>query len=382
MSSALVICAADPASDPRPNRIIRCLAKDFRVTVLARGRVELPDVACELIPPLPSRSPLQRLTNAIRLKRGHYRHMVWTPGLREIASRLRAREFDFIAVHDLRLLPVALAIRGQNRSKVLFDAREYYSRHYEDLWWWRLLYQPMNRALCRRFLPRADRIMTVSHGLAAEYEREFGVRCDVLPGMPSPRALAPGPVDPSCIRIIHHGLASPSRRLEGMIEVMRRLPARFRLDLMLMPSDPRYLAQLERTAATVPGVRILPPVPFAQLVEATNTYDIGLFLVPPVSFNLRFTLPNKFFEFIQARLMVAIGPSPEMARYVREHDLGVVANDFEPATLAKALAALSAEDIARFKRNADCAARILNSNQTDEIIRRVARGEPAASPTA
>ena len=382
MPTALVICAANPASDPRPHRMIRCLARDFRVSVLSRGQVEMPGVTCEQIPPLRPRSLARGVGNALRLKGGHYRHIVWTSGLREIAARHRRRAHEFIVVHDLRLLPVALAIRGRGPGRVLFDAREYYARHYEDLWWWRLLYQPMNRALCRRFMPRADHVVTVSDGLAAEYQREFGVRCHVLPSLPAPRALEPRRVDPGQIRMIHHGLASPSRRLEGMIELMDHLPQVFSLDLMLVPANPGYLAKLQRLATGRRNVRVLPAVPFAQLIEVTNAYDIGLFLVPPVSFNLRFALPNKFFEFVQARLMVAIGPSPDMARYVREHDLGVVSADFRPATLGSALARLSTDDVARYKQQAHRAAAVLNSDHTDAFVRALALERTSTSVRA
>ena len=56
------------------------------------------------------------------MRLGHFQRIVWTPGLRELASRHRHANHDFIAVHDLFLLPVALAIRS--RGRVLFDARE------------------------------------------------------------------------------------------------------------------------------------------------------------------------------------------------------------------------------------------------------------------
>ncbi len=378
MPSALVLCAADPASDPRPNRMIRCLARDFAVSVVSRGALDLPGVTCERIPAAPHRPPLARVANLFRLRTGHYRHLVWVPGLRELAARHRGRH-DFIAVHDLRLLPVALAIRGR-RGRVFFDAREYYARHYEDLLWWRLTYQRFNRDLCRRYLRRADVVATVSPGLATEYRREFGTACEVMPSLPAPLDLVPQPVAPDRVRLVHHGLASPSRRLEGMILMVDHLPERFTLDLILVPADPAYLEKLRRLCATRPRVRLLPPLPFAQLVAATNTYDVGVFLVPPVSFNLRFALPNKFFEFVQARLMIAIGPSVDMARYVREHDLGVVAADFQPASLAAALAPLTAADVARFKANAHRAAAVLNSRQTDAQIRAHALG--AGRPSA
>lgn len=375
MPTALVLCLADPSGNPRPNRMLRCLARDFRVHAIYAGARALPGVECDRLTSAP-RTVSHRLAKNLRLLARRYESLVWTPELRALVAKHRALDHAFITVHELRLLPFALAIRQHGR--VLFDAREYYPRHYEDVWWWRLLHAPFNRALCRDYLPRADHVVTVCRGLADEYERELGVHCSLLPSLPAPVACEPRPVDRDHIRLVHHGLASRSRQLERMIEMMDYLPTRFTLDLLLMSSDERYLAKLRALCATRPRVRLLPPVPFADLIPATNAYDIGVFLLPPANFNLRFALPNKFFEFVQARLMVAVGPSPEMARLVREHDLGVVAEDFAPATLAAALARLSAEDIARFKQQSHRAAAVLNSDQTDAIVRSLAVGKAPA----
>ena len=74
-------------------------------------------------------------------------------------------------------------------------------------------------------------------------------------------------------------------------------------------------------------------------------------------------LPNKFFEFIQARLAIAIVPSPEMARLTREFDCGVVAEDFSSLSLARALTGLTAQGIDWMKRGADRAARMHNAER-------------------
>jgi hypothetical protein len=382
MPTALVLCIADPAGNPRPNRMIRCLARDFQVHVVSSVSAGQTGVEYDQLAP-PPRSARHRLAKILRLVARRYDGLLWTPQLRKLAAKHRALDHAFITVHELRLLPFALAIRRSGR--VLFDAREYYPRHFEDVWWWRLLYQPFNRELCREYLPHADHVVTVCRGLAEEYERELGIHCELLPSYPMPVACEPQPVDPARIRLVHHGLASRSRQIELMIEMVDHLPERFVLDLILMPSDDRYLETLRRMCAPRPRVRILPPLSFAELVPATNAYDVGVFLVPPVNFNLRFALPNKFFEFVQARLLVAVGPSPEMARLVREHDLGVVAADFRPATLAATLAGLSLADIERFKHNAHRAAAVLNSDQTDALVRRIALDPqpriPASTPS-
>ena len=171
------------------------------------------------------------------------------------------------------------------------------------------------------------------------------------------------------IKIIHHGYASPDRVIEGMIETMDYVDSRFHLDLMLVANyNQEYLQQLEQMAKTRKNVRIIPPVPFEEIIPFTSRYDIGIFLCPPTTFNLANCLPNKFFEFIQARLMVAISPNPEMARLVRQYNLGIIAKDFSPQEMAKSLNALTKEQILQYKENANKTAKILNAEKEGEKL--------------
>jgi len=153
-----------------------------------------------------------------------------------------------------------------------------------------------------------------------------------------------------------------------MIEVMRRLDDRFTLDFFLTDNDPDYLNELRTFAARDSRIRFLPPVPMAQICRTLNNYDIGIFLLPPVNFNYANALPNKFFEFIQARLAVAVGPSPEMAKIVNAHGLGVIAESFEPAALASALNALCDADLVRYKLAADIAADSLSDEAGSQLF--------------
>jgi hypothetical protein len=79
-------------------------------------------------------------------------------------------------------------------------------------------------------------------------------------------------------------------------------------------------------------------------------------------------LPNKFFEFVQARLAVAIGPSPEMATLVRRHGFGIVAGSFEPRELAQCIAALAPADLLAMKQRADAASRELNAARVSQVF--------------
>ena len=154
-----------------------------------------------------------------------------------------------------------------------------------------------------------------------------------------------------------------------MIRMLDDLDDRFTLDLILVPSEPAYFDYLRRLARDRPRVRFLDPVPMPEIAARLNHYDLGLYLLEPNSFNNRHALPNKFFEFIQARLAIAIGPSPEMARLVRAHGLGIVADDFDPRSLAASLKGLTTADIDAFKAASHRAAPVLSWDYEREILR-------------
>ena len=103
-----------------------------------------------------------------------------------------------------------------------------------------------------------------------------------------------------------------------------------------------------------------------------NSYDIGLYILPPTNINNKYPLPNKLFEFIQSRLAVAIGPSPEMARIVKKYNLGVVSEEFTSQSLAKTIKSLEIKDLITYKKYTNIAASLLSSkdakNQWRQII--------------
>ena len=91
----------------------------------------------------------------------------------------------------------------------------------------------------------------------------------------------------------------------------------------------------------------------------------------PTNFNGYKALPNKFFEFIQARLAIAIGPSPEMSKLVQQYNLGIIAKDFTPKSMAEELNKLTKQDILKYKENSNKTAKILNAEKEGEKILKI-----------
>ncbi|MCI0750282.1 MAG: hypothetical protein L0Y35_00430 [Flammeovirgaceae bacterium] len=279
--------------------------------------------------------------------------------------------FDLVIANDIETLPLAFEF---GNAKVLFDAHEYAPRHFEDKLIWRFFFQGFNKYLCRQYIPRVNAMTTVGRGLAMEYKRNYGTEPTVITNSSPYYELNAFPVEEGKIKLIHHGIANRSRKLELMLEMMNFLDDRYTLDLMLIlpPNANRktraYIDRLKELSSYNSRIRILPPVKSSEIVKSINKYDMGVFLIPPINFNYANTLPNKLFDFIQARLAIAIGPTPEMAELVRKYSIGVVADDFTPESLANAIRQIDCNRLTELKLNTSQAAKEVNAEKNKKIL--------------
>jgi hypothetical protein len=366
----LILSFSDIVHDARVSRQIDFVKKTYQVTVVAYDGKE--NNGYELIRLKKTRFTLwhKLITSFFLITRLHDKAHSWLYQYQSILENNRG-SFDLIIANDVETLPLAFAIKST--AKIIFDAHEYAPRHFEDRLIWRILFQPLNVHLCKKYIPLVNLMTTVGKGLAVEYEKNFGVKPTIITNANWYHDIQPSTVTEK-IRMIHHGGSTPSRKLELMIEMMNHLDDRFELDLMLIvpPSASSktkgYIDHLKSLAAVDTRIRFLPAIKSSEIVPFINQYDIGVFLLPPVNFNYANTLPNKLFDFIQARLAVAIGPTPEMAEIVNKYDIGVVAEDFTPIKLAAKLNAITYEKLKVYKQQSGIASKELCAENNKKIL--------------
>jgi hypothetical protein len=356
MPSALVISFSDLARDPRVSRQIEWLSAEF--TIVAAGLGPPDRAVAKFIPIAPAHGgSAAKVLRGLRLIARRHERVYWSIH-GSAFSAIASERPDLIVANDLDALPLGIRLGELVQAPVIFDAHEYSPREFDDSWRWRLLRGPYATALCRRYVPRAAAVTTVGPNVAAAFTELTGVRPEIITNAPEYHPeLSPTPVDANRIRLVHHGVAIPARRIENMIRLGTLLDARFELTFVLVDGDPVYRERLHKMAAGDARTRFLPPVPMLELPRFLNQFDLGLFLLEPTNFNYRFALPNKLFEFLQGRLGMAIGPSPDMAKVVRDTGSGIVAPDFRPETMAAELNRLSVADVTRLKQAAHAAAK-------------------------
>lgn len=360
--SILIISFSNLGKDPRVDRQIRYLhSLGYGISTLGLGP---PAIAVHQHHTVDgSRGGLfHKLRKAAKLATRRHEWIYWSdPLVKNAMQQLQGNSYDIILANDIAALPLALAVKGD--AKVILDAHEYAPEEFADRFLWRLLVQNHALHLVENYLPLCDRMLTVCQGIADRYQALTGVRARVVTNATAYRELEPQAVDKGHIRMIYHGVALPSRRVEDAIQCMDHLDQRFQLDMILVGGSKRYRQRLERLASQNKRICLIPPVPMDEIPSFCNSYDIGFYPLANVNINHQYALPNKFFEFIQARVALALYPLPEMARLVKEHHCGVLSEDFSPQSLAKKLNALSSQEIASMKQASHGAARALSAEE-------------------
>lgn len=371
MARVLIISFAPLSMDARVNRQINHFRADHDVTFAGCERPAQAGV--DFIDCSAPTSIGARLLGAARLKLRMFEQHYWQH--RSILSLIRQTSgytYDLVVANDIMALPVAL--RVASGGKVIFDAHEYYPEEFEDRFMFRMFWKRFYIHLCRKYMHQADIFVTVGESIAQLYQDEFGVTPVVITNAPPRAMLEPGPIDPACIRVVHHGAAIRSRFLERYVEAVANADQRFQLDLYLTAADPSYLDELRRLASGESRVRVLPPIPPAELVKVLNGYDIGISMIPPTNRSLELCLPNKFFDFVQARLGQISGPTPDMAALIRRHGFGRVADGFTSAALTACLNSISVSDVVAMKAAAHDAAPFLCAEANAAILARLVEG--------
>ncbi|MDD7466158.1 MAG: hypothetical protein PUK59_08060 [Actinomycetaceae bacterium] len=289
-----------------------------------------------------------------------YERAYWrNAAVHESKCLLAGQRFDAILANDFDTVPLALSL--QPRCPVHADLHEYAPLEKEQLRRWKWFISPFRSWICRRYVTKAQSWSTVAEGIAQKYLQEFGFRPEVVTNASPYVELHPTAVH-SPIRFVHHGVAHPDRQLDVLARAVQESALDCTVDFYLVPTDQKLVQAIEGISKQDERVRVHDPLPTSEIVRTLNEYDCGIYSLPPTSFNNRYALPNKFFDFVQARLGVLIGPSPEMAAYVRRYGLGAVADDFSQAALTRLIDSVTPDCVRSWKQAAHEAAYELSAD--------------------
>lgn len=370
MQKILILTASNPASNPRPRRMIENLRGYFEIYALGIGAEELEGIVTFNFPSYQKRTFFQELRLYLDVLLSRWDRLIWTKNRLEIVTFLQKYEFDFILCFDLPLLPIVLKYKKQ--SKVIFDAQEYFPEWLTSDRRWNLLFKRFNYFLCQKYLPLADCVLSVSPSFVRRYAKEFGISPIYYPSLPCFYEFPLPSLPKTPIKILYHGSLSSNRSIDELIMLGGALKEAFELHLILIGGESQYRAHIEERikAEQKRGQKIFlhPPVRFEEIIPFGRSFDIGLYFMPPKTYNLLHTIPNKFFEYIGSSLAIISTPNPDLVPIIEKYRIGRVSPDFSIASVLETLNALTLEEIYLYKCASYRAFGELNNAKNQKVI--------------
>ena len=169
---------------------------------------------------------------------------------------------------------------------------------------------------------------------------------------------------------VYHGRYARNRGIEKLVASSLGIRDGDRFHFMLTGKK-KELAKFKSFAtAKNPSIVFHEPVTMTQVSSAIAKFDAEIIYFEPITQNLRFTLPNKFFEAIQGRLAIVSGPSPEVMRFTKSYGNGVATAGWQAQQLAELLAGLNRSKIEDMRRASHLLASQLHSGSESKKLRK------------
>ena len=301
--------------------------------------------------PVPLRTRLLRA-----LRRGPGAWILWPHTVRGWWKTLSTELEPADLYHSCGTLPIAAALAARRRdrkagrsSKVILDVIDITMESNNVLG-----VPPAVRRLLdrreRRWARAADAHAAVNDVFADKAARRWRLdhRPTVVPNYPEPWVPPPGgpPVDriraatglpPSTRICLFWGRLGPYVGLDQAAEAVLQVPDAALVLLgfgrgwersVARDAEPRYAGRHFTLKAVHPD----------ELPSWVASADVALCTLPPLSYNQRYTTPNKFLEAMAGGTPIVLGPRlPTMEALLRREDLGRVAASMDPADIAIAI---------------------------------------------
>ena len=235
----------------------------------------------------------------------------------------------WIHCHSLPALPVGIAAKKLFGVKVLYDAHELETEMAAFSGWKRTWAQALERCL----IARADAFFVVGEAIADWYARTYEIpRPSVVRNIPrrSPgvreetfdlRGRLALPSDSTVFLFL--GGMGPHRGIEKILNSFEVVQG---AQHAVFVGDGPLAEQVRNCAETCPRVHYLPSVRPDEVLSVARGADVGLCLFENNTLNNLYSLPNKIFEYLLARIPLLIADLPEQRRIVEEFSCGWIWN--------------------------------------------------------
>ena len=271
---------------------------------------------------------------------------------KNITRLIKKNNYKYIIVHNI--LDALAAIDG--KTPVIFHSHEYLPREFDGSFIFRLTEMRYREKALKITLNYSSSIVVEGDSVASEYSKNFMLNKSkflIVASKPEFRKKTNRISITKPIRLIHHGLLDPERGIELFIEIARQLGNNYQVTIM-GPGSKEYILKLKNLSADLKNFFIKPPVKYEEIVETISNHHLGLVIFNSPHYHHKYmTVPNKFWECLQARLPVLVSSDSAMSEYVMNENCGIVSDGDDLESYVDAIRNTSITEINKMKMNCE-----------------------------
>ena len=255
------------------------------------------------------------------------------------------RKFDYVLSNDLDTLPACFFGSKIKNTNLVYDSHELFSEGPELQG--RKFVQGFWRSLEDFFLPKVKNAYTVSQSIVEFYDSKYQNKMGVIRNIPLKKDILE--IDEVAFpttkkTILYQGVLNPGRGLKPMIKALKFIND---LDLIIIgygkvEQDLKSFVSQEKMNDRV---HFLGRVSRDKLFNYTKKATLGMVLEEPLGLSFQYSLPNKLFDYIHAEIPIVAGNLPEITRIINKYKVGVLVDNYEPKTIAKAINNLLKDEV-------------------------------------
>jgi len=293
---------------------------------------------------------------------------------RKLLKWMEQIEPDMISTHHLESAYVVV----KQANYLTFNSHEYIPRMYDGSWMWRWTKGWLIRNTMPEILKKSQVMFVESEAVAMNYRSSFDQvpQIAIVPNTARWRNdLTPVTVTGHPIRLVHHGIASPGRGLEMLVDAVNELGAGYELSLYVVGSS-KHVSALKEYAHSVANVHFPDPVSYDQIIPEMNSYDIGLCMFRSSNYHTLYTtVPNKFWEYLAARVVPLVWDKSAMATVLNTYQVGLQCSENSVNGIVERIKSVTVADLDQQKQKIDQLQSMISAEELiDPVLRRFVPG--------